>query len=624
MKCILTLCSFFIVAYSFAQELYMPRDVKEAYKQGTRSPDGMPGKNYWQNYARYNIHLTTAPPQRTVYGRETITYKNNSTNDLHHLVFRLTPNIHRPGAVRYSDATADYLTAGMIIDTFALNGQRQNWEDPQAHVTWQVVALPQPLKAHDSITISFSWHYDVSLVSNREGMIDPTTFFLAYFYPRVAVYDDYNGWDTNDFTDQQEFYNDFCDYTFSVTVPKDYIVWATGNLLNPQEVLQPAAAAKLASSMASDEVIHVATKEDIAAKNITAPNATNTWQFSADYIPDVTIGLSDHYVWDAGSVVVDDASRRRASVQAAYNDTAADFHQMVVFGKHALDWFSHKWPGVAYPYPKTTIFQGYADMEYPMMVNDNTTQDLAFSRFVAEHEIAHTWFPFNMGINETRYAFMDEGWATTFELLIGREDMPPAQADELYKNFRVTNWINDASTDEDIPIIVPANLLRNSAYGNNAYGKPSLGYLALKDMLGDDLFKKCLHEYIERWHGRHPIPWDFFNSFNTSAAQNLNWFWHSWYFTNNYIDYAITNIDKNKKGYTVNVSNVGGYPAPFDVVVTYADSSTEKLHQSPALWQSGKTQAGITIPTTKKVSKVTLEGGIFMDATPADNKKEPG
>ena len=134
--------------------------------------------------------------------------------------------------------------------------------------------------------------------------------------------------------------------------------------------------------------------------------------------------------WDASSVVVDDATDRRASVQSAYNDTAKDYHRMVEFGRHALDWLSHNWPGVPYPFLKTTIVQGYADMEYPMMVNDDTNEDPIFSRFVAEHEIAHSWFPFYMGINESRYAFMDEGWATTFELLIGRADLGNEKADE--------------------------------------------------------------------------------------------------------------------------------------------------------------------------------------------------
>jgi hypothetical protein len=309
-------------------------------------------------------------------------------------------------------------------------------------------------------------------------------------------------------------------------------------------------------------------------------------------------------------------------VQSAYNDTAKDYHHMVEYGRHSLDWLSHHWPGVPYPYSKTTVVQGYADMEYPMMVNDGTQADPDFARFVVEHEIAHTWFPFYMGINESRYAFMDEGWATTFELLIGREDLGTARADNFYKRFRVNGWINDQSAAEDLPIITPADQLHSNAYGNNAYGKPSLGYLAVKDMLGDELFGKCLNEYINRWHGKHPIPWDFFNTFTDVSGKDLNWFWSNWYFSNYYIDLGVAKVDKAAKGYMVTIKNTGGYAAPVDMVVKYADGSTETLHQAPWIWKDNPKQAMVAIPTTKTVQSVQLKGGIFMDANESDNTWE--
>jgi hypothetical protein len=597
-----------------AQTLYLPRDVKQAYKNETRSLDGRPGKNYWQNYGRYNITVTATPPDRNISGNEQITYINNSPDALKNLVFKLILNIHKPGAARLSDVDSDYLASGVRIDSFSIDGQAKNWEEPQLHYTWQSVSLTKPLMPHDSIQISFTWHYEISLRSGREGMIDSTTYFLAYFYPRVAVYDDYNGWDIMTFNDALEFYNDFNDYTLTVNVPKNYIVWATGDLRNPDDVLQPVYAQRLRQSMTSDSVIHIAIQDELAAKNVTAQNEMNSWGWAANNITDVAVALSDHFVWDASSVAVDDATHRRASVQSAYNDTAEDFHYMVSFGRHALDWFSHNWPGVPYPFPKTTIFQGYAGMEYPMMVNDETYSDTISSRFVAEHEIAHTWFPFFMGINETRYGFMDEGWATTFELLIGREDFGVAKAEDFYKQFRVQNWISDRSAEEDIPIITPGNILSGAALGNNEYGKASLGYLAIKDLLGDELFKKCLHEFINRWHGKHPIPWDFFYTFNNVSGMDLDWFWSNWYFSNNYIDLAIDEVNKNKKGYTVAIQNIGGYVAPVDVQMNYEDGTNEILHQTPAIWKEDQKTAIVNISTKKKVKSVQLKEDIFMDA----------
>jgi hypothetical protein len=618
---LLTLFAVLCLATANSQSLYTPRDIKEAYHHGTRSPDGRPGSHYWQNKGRYDITITAMPPDRTVEGVETITYTNNSPDTLKVLDIRLMGNIHKPGATRMRNEDSTYFTPGVTIDKYAENGQPKAWRNNPGDATWKMVRLNTPLLPHDSVHLDFTWHYQISLKSNREGMIDSTAWYLAYFYPRVAVYDDYNGWDQMDFTDLQEFYNDFNDYTLKVKVPGNYIVWSTGVLQNPDAVLTPAYARKLAASAKSDDIVTIARPAEISQGKVTAQNAVNTWIWAADNVSDMAMGLSNHYAWDASSVVVDDATGRRASVQAAYNDTAKDFHRMVEFGRHALDWLSHNWPGVPYPFPKTTIFQGYADMEYPMMVNDNTNEDPLFSRFVAEHEIAHSWFPFYMGINESRYPFMDEGWATTFELLIGQADLGKERAEGLYKRFRINYYTYDPTSEEDLPIITPGDALKGIGYGNNAYGKPSLAYLAVKDMLGDDLFKKCLHAYMDRWHGKHPIPWDFFYTFNDVSGKDLNWFWSSWFFSNNYLDIAIDKVEEQpSKGAVVSIRNIGGFPIPFDLVVTYSDGSTGRLHQTPAVWAASPSYIQITLPAGKKPQSLQLDNGIYVDADASNNR----
>ena len=596
-----------------AQALYQPRDIKAAFNKGTRGPDGRPGPRYWQNRARYDITVQAAPPARDIRGREFITYFNNSPDTLKSLVVRLIQNIHKPGAARDGDASPDYLTSGVEIDTFSVAGQVRPFRG-RGPGTAPTVGLPRPLAPHDSVRLFFAWHFPISIESGREGRIDPTTFFLAYFYPRIAVYDDYNGWDRLPFVDSKEFYNDFNDYTLRVRVPNNYVVWATGTLQNPKQVLQPAAAKRLQQSMTSDAVIHVATAADLAKNAVTAQNGTNTWVWTATDISDVTVGLSNHYVWDAASVVVDAPAKRRASVQAAFADSTKDFHSSVKNGQYALGWFSNpnNLPGVPYPFPKMTAFQGFADMEYPMMVNDSPQGDMQFAQLVQDHEIAHTYFPFYMGINESRYAFMDEGWATTFELFIGRAENGVEKADEFYRKFRVNRWIHDPATAEDLPVITPSSELR-AGYGNNSYGKASLSYLALRDMLGDALFKKSLHEYMARWHGKHPIPWDYFNSMNSASGQDLNWFFNNWFFSNGYIDLAVGPVS----GSSITVNNLGGFAAPFDMVLEYTDGTKETRHQTAAVWQANQKQAVISLPKT--VKSVKLDGGVFMDANEKDN-----
>lgn len=612
---------FFISLIAFfnmqSQDLYMPRNIKQAYREGTRSMDGLPGKKYWQNYGRYNITITALPPDRNIKGTETISYINNSPDTLRSLDIKLFLNIHKPGAARERETTSDYLTSGIEIDACNVDGHAFTIRDNAS--TNLSLRLPKQLLPNDSIQLSFDWHYEISLKSGREGMIDSTTYFLAYFYPRVAVYDDQSGWDRMPFVDSHEFYSDFNDYTVTLNVPKNYIVWGTGTLQHPETLLQPVFLKRFNESFSSDETIHIVTKEDLMTRNITAQNEINSWQFKAANIPDMAFGISDHYDWDGCSDVVDDATKRRASAQAAYKDEAADYHYVAQFARHSLDWLSHHWPGVPYPYEKTTVFQGYAGMEYPMMANDASSRDTSDSKFTAEHEIAHTYMPFYMGINETRYGFMDEGWATTFELLIGRADAGIERADQVYKRFRVNRWASDPSPGEDVPIASPGDNLSGAALGNNEYGKPSLGYLAMMDLLGDDLFKKCLHAYMDRWHGKHPLPWDFFFTFNNVAGKNLNWFWNNWFFSPNYIDLALKSAEKTNKGYAVSIQNIGGMAAPADIVVNYTDGTKETFHQSPAIWEKNQKETVVNIVVKKEVESIALDGGIFVDSDKTNN-----
>jgi hypothetical protein len=594
----------FLGLQSGAQTLPIPADIQKAYTNGTRSINGKPGNNYWQNHGRYTISLTVMPPDSTIKGTAHIVYFNNSPDTLRSLNMKLIANVHRGNG-------------GIKVDEITIRENKVAWDNDKAISTNQMVNLSAPLLPHDSIPLNLTWHYALSYREGREGIIDSTSFYIAYFYPRVSVYDDYKGWDTQPHLGSLEFYNDFNDYTVNVTVPRNFVVWATGTLQNPSEVLQPAIAARLQASMTSDSTIHVATPQDWSNKKVTAQNATNTWKFVANNISDIAMGISDHYDWDAASVVVGKKNKPRVSMQAAFADSSLDFHNSVQFGRYSLAWFSKNWPGIPYPYPKSNVFQGFADMEYPMMINDSHTPDLGFAQLVQDHEQAHTYFPFYMGTNESYYAFMDEGWATTFEYLIGIAEKGQQAADEFYKKFRVTRWSHGPHAKEN-PIITPSPDVTFGS-GNNAYGKPSLSYLALKDLLGDKLFKKALHYYMNNWNGKHPIPWDYFYSMKNGSKKELDWFFYNWFFTPGYIDLNLAKVDSLAKGYTLNIKNIGGFAVPFNVIATYDDGSTENFHQTPIVWEQNQKETAIHIKTVKKVKSLKLEGGIFMDANEKDN-----
>ncbi|HET7373834.1 MAG TPA: M1 family metallopeptidase [Gemmatimonadaceae bacterium] len=612
-----------LLAAPVLSPLYMPRNVKAAVAKGTRTLDGRPGAKYWQNHARYTITVTALPPDRTIRGAEQIVYVNDSPDTLRRVGLKLFMNIHKPGAPRVGGVPPDYLTDGVHVDALTVDGQSQKFNDSQ-FFTVAPVRLPAPLVPHDSVRLSFDWHYELAKLAGREGMIDSTTFYIAYFYPRVAVYDDYNGWDTMNFTDAQEFYSDFNDYDVTVRAPANFIVWGTGTLRNAAEVLQSEYVRRFESSLTSDQTVHIATKQELASHAVTAQVTQLAWHFTSTSVPDVAFGLSDHYDWDGGSVIVDSAAHRRASVQAAYNDTASDFHYMVQMAAHSLAWLSSQWPGVPYPYEKTTVFEGGAGMEYPMMVNDESYKDTTFADFVAAHEIAHTYMPFYMGINETRYGFMDEGWATTFEYLINQSNMGPTAAAKFYEQFRVNGWAHDPSPVQDLPIITPGDVLSGSGLGSNEYGKASIGYLAMKDLLGDAMFKKCLQAYVARWHGKHPTPWDFFYTFDNVSGQDLNWFWTNWYFGNNYVDVAVKSVAKAPGGYRVTIDNVGGMAAPVDLGLTFADGSTQTVHETPAIWRANQKTAVVTVAARKALSSLLLDGGIWVDADTTNNRWTAG
>src|SRR5690554_5440025 len=601
-----------------SQELYQPRSVQEAYKKGTRSIDGNPGKNYWQNHSAHNMHITIDPPSRTIHGEQTITYTNNSPDTLKRVNYKLILNHHKPGSPRLRSVPEDYLTSGITINKYTENGAAKKWDSKNDGIN-KVIRLGEPLAPNSSIELTFDWSFDVSKQSGREGAIDSTTFFLAYFYPRLAVYDDYEGWDMMPYAGSQEFYNNFNDYIFEVTVPKNYIVWATGDLLNPREVLQTKYADLLEKSMTSDEVIRIMNQEDVKNQSVTQQNETNTWKWKADNISDIAIATSNHYNWDAGSVVVDINTGRRSSFQAAYDETSKDFRRMVEYGTNTLDWFSNNTPGVPYPFSKMTVVRGFANMEYPMMANDDSNDDPEFTRFVMQHEVAHTYFPFYMGINETRFAFMDEGWATTFEYLIGIEDLGFEKATENFKYFRVETWINNPSLELDIPIITPSNIMTGLGAGSNNYGKAALGFLAIRDYFGEDKFLKVLHGFMDRWNGKHPIPWDMFYSFNDIADENLNWFWNSWFFSNNYIDLSLNKVKASGKKATVQIENIGGMPAPFDIVVKMKNGDVKTFHQTPEVWKKDDLSTTIKLKGVKDIVEINIDGGIWMDADVSNN-----
>ncbi len=599
----------------FAQTaLPLPANLQETYAKGTRSHNGGPGKNYWQNYADYTIRVTFNPESRYLNGIVSVDYTNNSPDTLNQVDFKLYPNLYKKGAIRNMPVLPEDITDGVQIQQLSINKQAQNekqWMIDGTNMTVKTSAIAPKQSIHFDI----AYAYILNKTSHiRTGQVDSGAFFIAYFFPRIAVYDDIDGWNQQHYQGIQEFYNDLCHFNAEITVPGDYEVWATGDLKNANQVYTDKFSKRLSNAAESDTVTDIITAPDIKAGNITANKTANTWKFEADSVTDLAFAISNHYLWKSSSLVVDPKTRRRTRVDAVFNPDHKGYFEVINYARKTVEAMSYKFPKWPYPYPHETVFDGLDQMEYPMMVNDAPYDKTDDDIELTDHEIFHTMFPFYMGVNETKYGWMDEGWATIGEWLISSVIDP-----KITDLYAINNYENFAGTENDPPIITLSTLQDGMAYQNNSYPKPALGYLYVKDMLGDTLFTKALHYYISQWHGKHPMPFDFFNCINTGSGINLNWFWKSWFFDNGVPDQAISKVSNLKNRYTVTITNIGTKPVPVDLTIFYNDGSTQLLHQSIACWKNGNKTVTLGFTAKKVVQKLVLGTGYDADVDKEDN-----
>ncbi len=592
--------------------LPVPKNIQVTYNKGTRSASGKPGAKYWQNTASYVLSIQFNPDTRLLQGVESIDYINNSPDTLRQIVFKLYPNLYKKGSQRMMKIEDIDISDGPRMDEIKSTQVSivDSATDGTNFYINQVTVLPSA-KIHFDI----KYHYTLNKGSHiRTGEIEPGADFIAYFFPRIAVYDDIDGWNRYPYIGTQEFYNDFCHFVVNVTVPKNYVVWCTGNLLNGKDVLTNKYYQRLQTAEQSDTIVTIIDSNDLAKNDITPDKPTLTWQYEADNVTDVAFALSNHYMWQSTSLVVDKSNQRRTRADAAFAPKHKSFFNVVGYARKTVEAMSYTFPQWPYPYPHETVFDGLDQMEYPMMVNDNPLEETDDDIELTDHEIFHTMFPFYMGINETKYAWMDEGWATIGEWLIS-----PIIDTSIKDDYGVAPYAKTAGSESDLPITVLSTAQTSISYFLNSYPKPAFGYLYVKDMLGDKLFTKALHNYISLWQGKHPMPLDFFNSMNEGAGQSLNWFWKRWFYDSGIPDLAITGVKQNGRRYTVTVTNKGGKPIPVDLTLYLSDNTTQRIHASIECWKNGNVNSTFYFSSPQKVKNITLGSLYTPDANPVDN-----
>jgi len=612
---------FLFTLISFAQkESYVPLNIKPAYEKGTRSFDGKPGSNYWQNKSEYNIKVKLDPRTKLLQGSEQVVYFNNSPDTLSRIVVRLYQNIGTPTARRdfYLDEKA--ITEGIKLNRVSINEadiDLTNKEISRVLGTNLILNLTEKLTPKKSIKLSFDWEFKMPDVESiRFGSYDSTSMFVAYWYPQISVYDDIDGWDRMDYTGTLEMYNDFNNYEVSYTVPTGFQIWSTGVWQNPDEILNQKYLDRYYLAWKSDNVINIITKEDLVSKNIyKTPNGFHTLKFKADNVPDFAFGISDHYLWDANSFNPKKGIEERVYVAAAYKQSSSDFKDVAYYAKETLKYFSYEIPGVPFPYPSATVFNGSGGMEFPMIVNNGSEDTKTGTVGLTSHELAHQYMPFYMGTNERKYPFMDEGWAVMlpfdFQERMAEGNTPRVRTATGFENF--------SGNEYELPLMVPSPTINWRSYRISAYNRPAIAYDILRKTLGDELFLKSLHTYMERWHGKHPIPTDFFFTFNEVVGKDLGWFWKPWYYDFTHPDLAITKVKQKKNSIIVEVLNKGKLPVPVKLEVMSGDIVIKELLKTAEVWNSGKDKIEVKFDGVKNFDAVILGGDQIPDVNSINN-----
>jgi hypothetical protein len=502
----------------FAQEtLIIPKRHKLAIDKQTRQTDGNPGKNYWQNSADYSIKVNVDVDKKIISGTERIVYYNNSPDSLKTMVIRLYQDVFKKGANRNSlvDVNPLDIHDGVNISNLSINNTKVEVAGIKRMGTLMFVPLTRKLAPKSKIELDIAWDFKFpqhTLI--RMGTIDSTSLFVAQWYPQVAVYDDVYGWDTWSYNGMSEFYNDFVNFEVEITVPDKFMVWATGDLQNMNEVLQPGIIEKYRKASDTEEIVPVITADDLENGKVTTQN--HIWRYNAMNVPDFAFGVSDHYVWDVTSVetlhatseqsktldATSQPSKRRVIVGAAYRHDAVHYTKVAEIARETVKYLSEQMPGVPYPYPYLTAFHGDFGMEYPMITNVGPDEDYGTTVYAHSHEIAHAYFPFLVGTNETKNGWLDEGLVVY---------MPEDIQSVLSPGYNVARnntaaFSAYAGMEDEVALITPTHLLDPRIYFYLNYAKTEVALRMLEIQLGRDVFKECLQAFIERWKYKHPTP----------------------------------------------------------------------------------------------------------------------
>ena len=592
------------------------------------SANGDPGPKYWQNRVDYKLKASIDTNTKVLSGTEEIDYVNNSPDALQFLWLQLDQNTYKKTARSnfQTNTTPDINnhTEGYQIESVYIgNGKQTQKANFIISDTRMQIRLPKALAPNGThIKLYIKYQYTIPAVFGGRTDYNQTKngkiYEIAQWFPRMCVYDDSEGWDTLPFMGAGEFYLEYGDIDYEVTVPWDMIVAGSGELLNPVQVLTSTQISRLAAARNSDKTIMIRDVNEVNNPS-TRPvhSGTLTWHFRMNNTRDVAFGASKAYVWDAARINLPGGKKSLAMsvypVESAGNNA---WGRATEYLKKSTEYFSEKW--FPYPYPVAVNEAGTAGgMEYPGIVFDGITDTGKVLYFVTAHEIGHNWFPMIVGSNERRYAFMDEGF-NTFIDIYAHEAFNNGEFGKKRDGEYAPGGGNPA--DEIIPTILdpeaPTIMTAADAVPEKyrhpiEYFKPALGLVLLREqILGNDRFDYAFRNYIHKWAFKHPQPDDFFRSMDNGAGEDLSWFWKGWFYNNLPLDLELVGAEyvKNdpKQGLQVTVMNLEAMAMPFTVEVIMKDGSKQRMQIPIEAWLQNK-MVTFTVPTTQEVSRVVID-----------------
>jgi hypothetical protein len=564
-----------------------------------RSGDGAPGPDYWQNRVDYDIRARIDVAAKVLSATEVVTYANNSPDNLQSLWVQLDQNIYRPdsraaqiGGGRRGGATG-FSTDGYGLESIEID-RGSGWAKADYIIsdTRMNVRLGAPLKSGGKLKMRIVYHYTVpGLFGGRTSWVDTKNgpiFDIAQWFPRLCVYDDIRGWDTLPYLGQ-EFYLEYGDIDYAVTVPADMMVVGTGELTNPGEVLTSDQRQRLAQARNSDATVMIRSPEEVTRETAAPPPAgEKTWRYHMASTRDVAFSASRGFIWDAARINLPGGKTALAeSVYPIESQGDAAWGRSTEYLKDAVEHFSQRWR--PYPYPTAvSVAGGSSGMEYPGMAFDGIGDKGKLLFWITAHEIGHTWFPMMVGSNERRDAWIDEGFNTfidTFESDEFKGGVWGPKRDSEYApgGGDPVDEIQSVLNDPDAPtILTRADEISEKYRHPVTYFKSALGLRLLRDViLGPDRFDPAFRKFIADWAFKHPTPSDFFRTMSSESGEDLDWWWRGWYFNNWRMDLAVSDVayvdGDPAKGATVTVESRDKLVMPSLVEVRYQDGHTARF-----------------------------------------------